>query len=266
MRKILFSIALCSSLFIISCQKPNEDTPDLLVKTFYKSGSDSLVTLYTYNFSGKLENEKISGYINGSTYSEEKQIYRNNAGIITRLETIYGGNSTSITVHYDATSSRYFSMAPGYDNSGVRDSTVFIYDAAGRTIRKDIYRDIYNCCNYLSVRHEYAYDAAGNLAQRKLYTIQFPSGVANLISTASFTSFDDKINPYKTDHEAFVIDRPDWISPNNVTAMDGQFVNDPASNYTFNFAYTYNSNNFPIALVRTSVPPGIVGNVTFYYQ
>jgi len=281
-RIALFTLA---SIILFSCQKEADyangnntsgggggNTPaTTLVRTVSKNGADSVVTVYTYNASKKLINEKITGKSQGIDVGNEYKYYRNASGIITKFVQInvdlasQGIDSVTTIVNYNSSSSRYTSTVSTITYSGftVLDSTVFLYDASGKVIESDLYLGIPLLGGYdLAVKFKYIY-ANGNITQYDVYDLT--SGTEDHVATTKYT-FDNKTSPIIFNNEAFAIGHPDWVSVNNATKVELLDLTDPTNNYTIAIAYNYNSTNRPVTSINTTTPGGIVDNVTYYYQ
>ncbi|HEV8283675.1 MAG TPA: hypothetical protein VGQ09_05165 [Chitinophagaceae bacterium] len=284
MRIFIFLSAIIT-LFLFSCQKEVDyvtgngggggggtTSGNTLVKTVSKNGSDSVITVYTYNANKKLINEKITGMSQGIDLGNEYKYYRNASGIITRYVQINamlaasGIDSVVTIVHYNSSSSRYTSTVSEISFSGfsVLDSTVFIYDASGKISESNLYLGIPLLGGYdLTDKFKYIYAANGNINQFDIYDLS--SGTEDHVATTKYT-FDAKTSPIIFNNEAFAIGHPDWVSVNNPTKVEIIDLTDPTNNYTLTFTYTYNSSNKPATSVNTQDPGNIVNNVTYYYQ
>ena len=285
--RIILALFTLTSLFLFSCQKEADfanggnnsgggggggTSGTTLVKTVSKNGSDSVVTVYTYNSSKKLINEKITGMSQGMDMGNEYKYYRNSSGIISRYVQINatlaasGIDSVVTIVHYNSSSSRYTSTVSEITFSGftVLDSTVFLYDASGKVIESDLYLGIPLLGGYdLSVKFKYTYAANGNITQYDVYDLT--SGTEEHVATTKYT-FDTKTSPIIFNNEAFAIGHPDWVSVNNATKVEILDLTDPTNNYTIAITYTYNNSNRPATSTNTTTPGSIVDNVTYYYQ
>src|SRR6185295_2855120 len=123
MRKIIAAFSVLVSIILFSCQKEvsfgngsgsgggtggGGSTGNTLVKTVAKTGTDSVVTTYSYNASKKLINQTIVGMQQGTDLGNEYRYYRNASGIITSYTQInpnlvvVGIDSVTTIVHYDA--------------------------------------------------------------------------------------------------------------------------------------------------------------------
>ncbi len=284
MKRILTSLSIFSILFLSSCQKESgfSDTNNgssgssagtLLIKTESKRGTETATTIYTYNASKKLINQKITGTAQGINVGNEYRYYRNASGIVTNYTQISavlaqsGLDSLTTIVHYS--NSKYTSTVSKITISGfsVLDSMTFIYDAGGKIIRSDLYQALPTISGYeLTATVKYTYSANGNLMQQQYYTHDPTTSSDDLFATVKYT-FDTKTSPLiVAANEAFALGHPDWLSVNNGTKIELIDASDPINNQTIGITYTYNSNNRPATSVNTTNPGNIVENATYFYQ
>lgn len=289
MKKLL--IILSAALFVLaSCQK-EVDFPDaggggtgggtgnLLVKSVSKTGSDSIVTVYTYNASNKLIRMKLTGMSGGFDMGNDFKYYRNASGVITHYVQInpnfvlLGIDSVTTVLHYDAASSKYTSAVTEMSLLGfaVLDSMVFVYDANKRVIEQQSWQAIpaLGSPYELTLKTKFTIAANGNVSELNQYDPS--SGTDDLISTIKYT-YDNKtssINPtliFLNLGEAGAINHGDWISVNNANKVEIIDVNTPANNRTSNVTYTYNAAGKPVSGTNTTTPGGAVDNLTYFYQ
>jgi hypothetical protein len=289
---LIVSVLLC--LFLISCQKEVDfangsggsgggggTTGNTLVKTVSKNGSDSIVTIYTYNANKLLIGHKMSGMSQSIDVTNENKYYRNAAGIITRFIQINpnlvaaGIDSVVSIVHYDAAASRYTSVISELSLFGftVIDSSLLVYDAGGKVIRNDVYQGSpsLGMPMELSLKTSYTYGASGNMTQLDQYSHDPTTGTDDLVSTIKYT-YDNKVNAFTAttaflkSNEAFAIGHGDWTGINNATKIELTSTVAPTANRTITVAYTYNSGNRPATSVNTTTPGSLVENYTYYYQ
>lgn len=285
MKRILFILFSSISLLLISCQKEIDwgtggggggtSSGNLLVKTVAKEGTDSTVTVYTYNSNQKLLNEKITGRSQGFDVSNEFRYYRNASGIITHYVqinpnfVIVGIDSVTTYVNYDAASSRYTSYVSELALMGfaVRDSIAIIYNAGGKVTQTEQYQKIplLGGDYEISLRVKYTYDAGGNMLQQDFYSVDPATMTEDLISNIKYT-FDVKPAAISFDNEAYTIGKPDLISVNNATKVEFIDLGTPSNGFIQSNVYTYNTNNKPGSAVSTRTPGPVVNNVTYYYQ
>src|SRR5688500_7761059 len=130
MRSALLT-AVITAFISFSCKKERSFDPDvtggsgntasgLLERTATKFGTDSIGTFYEYDNQKRLIVYKSGGNFLGSSVETEIRFVRNRQGIIQKsiLKTDFfasmGIDSIVRNVYYDASRSRYFSMAAAY--------------------------------------------------------------------------------------------------------------------------------------------------------
>lgn len=281
MRKLLVIIPILS-IVLFSCQKEidfvngggggGSASGNRLVKTVSKTGSDSVVTVYTYNSNGKLINVKSTGMSGGQDAGNEDRYYRNGSGIITRVVQLNpnfasaGIDSVITIVHYAG--SRYTNDVTSLSLFGftVNDSTVHVYNASGKVIEDDEYQELVGVQPYeLTTKTLYTYDAAGNVTQMDLYSHDAATNTDDLVATLKYT-FDNKTAAISYGVDAIGVGQVDLVSVNNIIKAEFIDHSDPANNFIFDFTYSYNSNNRPATGTQTQTPGSLVSNLSFYYQ
>jgi YD repeat-containing protein len=284
MKRILISLSILSLLFLLSCQKESgfSDTGSggnsngsgtRLVKVVQKQGTDSVVIEYSYDASGRLTQEKITGKSAGIDVSNTFKIIRNSSGIITQtIQTNAQFQQSGITdvttnYHYNTSTSRYtssvFSLSLfGFTSS---DSTLYTYDASGKIIKADLYQKITGLPYELSFKVEYAYSSAGNLNLIKESSYDPGTSSFDLVASIAYT-FDTKVNSLKLGTEGVVLLRAASYGPNNATKSELTDPSDPTNNQTSSIVYTYNSNNMPATATMSDTPGGTISNIKYYYQ
>ena len=293
MRKLLIIFPVIA-IILFSCQKEVDflngsggggggggTTGNRLVKAVSKSGTDSVVTTYTYNVAGKLVNEKSVGMSGTFDAGNELRYYRNASGILTRFVQINpnfvvaGIDSAVTNVYYNAGTSRYTASVFTLNAFGftITDSTVLVYDASGKVIRTDEYQNIplVTMGYELVAKTNYTYDASGGISQMDQYSHDAATSADDLEATYKYT-YDTKTNAFDAvsmlsqKNEAMVTDHIDWISTHNISKFDFIDMATPSNNFVFDFVYTYNSNNKPTTVTATQTPGGAVQTGTFTYQ
>jgi hypothetical protein len=280
---LIFSVLI---VILISCQKEIDLAPgnggggggttgNRLIKTVSKTATDSVITIYTYNSSGKVINVKSTGMSGGQDMGNEYRYYRNGSGIITRTVQINpnlivaGIDSVTTIVNYNTSASRYTSNVFSLSLFGftVNDSSVHVYDASGKLIRNDEYQAIplLGQPYELSLKTMYTYDVSGNVKQMDIYSHDVTTGADDLVSTVKYT-FDTKTAAISYGADAIGIGQPDLVSVNNVIKAEIIDVSDPTNNRTLDNTYIYNSSNRPATGTSTLTPPGTVNNLSFFYQ
>lgn len=281
MRKLLVIIPLLS-IILFSCQKEvdflNGDgggggtAGNRLVKSVSKEGSDSVVTIYTYNSNGKLINLKSTGVSGGQDAGNELRFYRNGSGIITRIVQLNpnfvtaGIDSVTTIVHY--ANSRYTSNVFSISLYGftLSDSTLHVYDGSGKLIRDEDYQELTGVQPYeLAAKTLYTYDALGNMKQIDVYSHDAATNSDDLAVTLKYI-FDTKTAAISLGADAIAIGQANLSSVNNATKIEFIDATDPTNNSILDFIYNYNSNNKPATGTQTQTPGGAVSNLSFYYQ
>jgi hypothetical protein len=244
-----------------------------LVRTEEKNGTDSLVSVYTYNADKKLIGLKITGTDQGADASREFKYYRNASGIVTHYSATSpdlvatGVDSLLTIVHYNIATSRYTSYVLNINISGfiLLDSSVYVYDGSGKIIGENAYQSPSGAGNdyYLTGKATYTY-SNGNISQLDIHDFD-QSGAETFTVTEKF-QFDSKRNPLQFGNDGFAMGHPEWASVNNITSGQSSDSNGPADDQTLTVSYTYNSDDKPGTSVRTILPDNITGSTTFYYQ
>lgn len=288
--KFFLSIAIVGIVFA-SCQKEvsfgdnggtgggggGGTTGDLLAKIVTKEGADSTVIEYEYDAAKRLIREKISGISQGSSIENDLRIVRNGAGIITHTiqktpDLIAQGIDSAVTrVNYNTGTQRYTSRVVEISLFGISviDSTVFVYDGAGKIIREDdyLYNPAFGALPLLSVKTEYVNGASGITQTNINYSDPSTGGPFELLATYKNT-YDTKVSPLILPAgEAAAIVRMDFSATANATKVEYTDVkNGSNNNYNLVIAYTYNSKNKPLTAIITQTPGNAVSNSTFYYK
>jgi hypothetical protein len=283
MRIFTIALSFLPVLFLFSCQKEVDfvngnggggGTPsgNRLVRSVSKTGTDSVVTVYTYNGSGKFINVKSTGMSGGVDQGNEFKYYRNGSGIITRTVQINpnfvaaGIDSVITIVHY--ANSRYTNAVTSLSLAGftVNDSIVHVYDASGKVIRDEEYQELVGVQPYeLTGKVLYTYDAAGNVKQLDVYAHDATTSADDLEFTLKYT-FDTKTAAISYGADAIGVGQVDLVSVNNPIKLEFIDPADPTNNFVFDITYNYNSNNKPSTGTQTQTPGSIVSNLSFYYQ
>jgi len=285
--KLLFAIAAVSVL-ICSCQKELtfEDnggsggggTGDLLATIVGTSGGETVTTEYEYDASKRLMREKVTGISGGMNINNDFRIVRNGAGIVTSTIqknddlAMQGIDSAVAIIHYNTSTQRYTSRVAELILFGLAsiDSTVFIYDAAGKVIRADDYIYILGSgIDYeLIAVTEYDY-GTGGVTETRFNIADFgnPGGPTELAATIKYT-YDTKTSPLILPHgEAAAILRTDLVATANPTRFDYIDVQGAgADNFNVTYVYTYNSKNKPVTAEVTENPGGSTSTITYSYK
>jgi hypothetical protein len=153
---------------------------------------------------------------------------------------------------------------PGYV---LLDSSVFVYDGAGRILGDNFYESQSGAGNdyYLSGKLNYSYSTEGNVNTYVIHDYD-QSGAEVFTATVSNINYDSKVNPVNLQNEGFALGHYEWASPNNMVSAQSGDSNGPADDQTITYTYTYNSNNKPATSTVKIMPDNSVGNTTYYYQ
>ncbi|HTM93199.1 MAG TPA: hypothetical protein VL095_12320 [Flavisolibacter sp.] len=277
MRNLLTAVLAALSIGLFSCQKEVKDifsntgggaSGTRLIKTVEKMGADSVVTVYTYNSSGKIIKADFVGVEAGQPYSLSYTYVRNSSGVIQKqiLESsdfaAAGIDSIVSIVKFDAGSNRYQNSVTDFSLFGIPllDSVAFQYDGSGRLTSEIDYNDV--GFGYLpGWKKEYTYNGT-NVATEKYYSFDFTSSDFVLEDTYTY-EYDTKINPLQFAADAPVLNLFPFYSSNNLAKLT-YVASDPADNFTSTINYTYNSSNRPLTDVTTTGSD--VSSTTYYYQ
>lgn len=275
MKHLLTATLALFTLALFSCQKEVDDifagggaNGTRLIKTVDKTGSDSTVTVYSYNASGKIVRADIFGTDSGQAFDLSLSYVRNSSGIIQK-QILKSGDLASAgidsivhNVNFDIANNRYKSAVAAFVFFGIPlvDSIAFQYDGSGRLTSEIDYLDIGTGFEP-TTKTEYTY-AGNNLATEKVYTYDVSTGSYSLEDTYTY-EYDAKINPLQFAFDAPILNMYPFYSTNNV-AKTTYVSSDPAYNFIATETYTYNSSNRPVTAVET------VGSETsttnYYYQ
>jgi RHS Repeat len=291
MRKLL--VALCAlSAVLVSCQKEigfNNGNPagsgsgsgsgsgggtsggssngNLLVKVAYTDAAGSATLDYTYDAANRLILQSLVGKVGGLDATQSFRLIRDASGVVTQVITkgaqmaLYGVDSTVAIAYYDASKKRYSALSTPVNVAGMgalgTDSSVFIYDAAGKIVEQDDYTDMFGVVTPTS-KNMFTY-TGGNLTREQLYA------ASGLASTVDYT-YDTKVNPLPIGTEAFLIGSHAYVSANNQIDEKVTSALLPSASYELTTTYTYNSSNKPATAVGKGGPGNLNQNATFYYK
>src|SRR5436190_19928219 len=153
--RILITFLAFTSLAVLSCQKEHDSinggggTSSIrLIKMVAKSGSDSSVSEFTYNSSGRIVG-KLSGVESGGLLDLRLSYVRNSSDVIQKqiLKSndlaALGMDSIVTVVNYDIGNNRYKNAVSVIVLFGlaIKDSIVFQYDGGGRLTSEIDYTD-----------------------------------------------------------------------------------------------------------------------------
>jgi len=273
--RILISLVVAATLVFTSCKKEHDsingggNNNTRLLKMVGKSGSDSSVSEFTYNASGKIIGFKLSGVESGGPLDLRLTYVRNNSDVIQKqiLKSndlgALGLDSIVTIVNYDVGNNRYKNAVSVVVLFGfaIKDSIVFQYDGTGRLTSEIDYTNAGSGMQPSS-KIEYTY-AGNNLAGEKHYDYDDVTASFQLTDTATY-DYDSKINPLQFAPDAAVLNMNPFYSANNITKTTYVDATDPSNNYVSNDTYTYTSVNRPATL--TSVTGSNTVTTTYYYQ
>jgi hypothetical protein len=275
-------IAVASMLLLFSCEKERSFDPNsnnaggnvgsgLLDRTVTKFGTDSITTSYDYDGQKRLILYKSGGSFLGTFAEVQLKFVRNAQGIIQKsiLKTDFfasmGIDSILRIVHYDVSKARYTSMAAAYfdGSDDVQDSTVFIYNTAGKITGIEYFSDYGTGTYDRDGKTEYTYDASGNVTKEKNYG--YNAGAYEAYDESVY-EFDNKTNPIFLGNEGFVLGDIITFSPNNQTKKTYTDFTDPSANAVATSVYTYNTNNKPATAAQNDQSFPVPFSTTYYYK
>ena len=287
MKKYVFALAVLA-MAIVSCTKeksidstdPDSPTPgggnsgggnggggnsgSLLVRTVVQLGNDSSVTQYGYDAGKRLISQTVGGMTNPFLDEYDMRVTRNSQGLVERgviKDRTFDDDSSIFKVNYDAAAKRYSSKV-GYDGDMVKeDSTVFIYDAAGKLIRQDYYLTDGSAWEMVE-KIEHTFDGAGNITK---FVISEVDGNNSRPYSELRLTYDDKTNPLRlAGAEAFLLQKFMNNGTNNVKKIEVLDLEDPSNNETMEYRFTYNSGNRPTK--ADIMYPGIPVGIPMHYR
>ena len=281
--KLIFLFSLLVIIFV-SCQKEidwglgNGNTTQKLIRIKSKTGTDTTQIDYFYDAAKRIIREKTTGVAGTTNLDNELVINRNSSGIITKTVQkataliAVGIDSVVTRYNYNTSTSRYTSsvVALAIPGIAVTDSAVYTYDAGGKIISDAHYLQIGGLPiplpALLSLKNNYIYSASGtNLVSIGQEAISTLGGPLSPVASQVFT-FDTKINPLIILNEAILLTRTGLFNANNATKAIVANTVSPASNFTMDYTYRYNSNNKPDSSFGTRTPAGAITVTKYFYQ
>jgi hypothetical protein len=273
--RILITLVVAALVFT-SCKKEQDSNSGgggnnntRLIKMVGKSGSDSSVSEFTYNASGKIVGFKLSGVESGSPLDLRLTYVRNNSDVIQKqiLKSndlaALGMDSIVTVINYDVPNNRYKNAVSVVTLFGlaIKDSIVFQYDGSGR-LTSEI--DYTNAGSGMQPSSKTEYTLVGNnLSSEKYYT--YDNGTSTFVLTDSNAyEYDSKINPLQFAPDAPVLNMNPFYSANNITKTTYVDATDASNNYVSNDTYTYTSLNRPATSTSVTGPNTVT--TTYYYQ
>lgn len=278
MSKILFCISIISGLLLFSCKKSENGTPsippppvpsNLLVKIVSKSGSDSVITEYTYDANKRLVFEKKTSVTSGTLGYDNLKISRDNTGMISSIvekaDYLFNSGIDSLLTFFNSFSGRYLYSVMVFHQGAVavRDSVWYTYDGNGRHFRDQHFQFISGNPSPQIFRQEYIYSSSGNIDSVKQY--DYNAGVYTL-SYISAYNYDSKTNPLQLNNDAILLYHFSLLGTNNATKEEAIFIGNPSYNNSSTGVYTYRSDNRPATATRSLSPSGKIFNDTYFYQ
>lgn len=279
--RILLSLFVFSSLFLLSCQKEADfangtnngggggTAGTLLKRIVSKSGSDSSQMVFGYNSSQKLVTLDITSVSGGVSAMIRERAVRDAQGIIQKLiiksdqYQQYGIDSVVTIMQYS--SGRYTSKVTTIDIvvAVLKDSISLIYDASGRVVSERSYSDFASGSYEEIGKIDYTY-SGNNIATIKSYNYDPTTPSYELAETYTYDEYDSKVSPFSLGNEGFVFDSPAFYSANNPTKSSIAFTGINTENYTT--TYTYNSADRPLTASSNVQPGNLTITGTYYYQ
>jgi hypothetical protein len=268
-------------VFLFSCKKEKSFDPnnpngggggstssELLERIDTKLGTDSIGVLYRYDSQKRLIIYQTGGIIIGNAFEIQLKLVRNTQGVVQKIILKDDIDSIVRVVHYDASKSRYSSMAAAYfdGSDDVKDSTVFSYNNAGKLVQAEYFFDDGSGSGYeKEEKVEYTYDTNGNVTKEKSYVFDSFLNVYEEDSQYEY-EYDTKVNPLILGTEGIIIGDINTVSLHNITKNTYTDFVDPDLNEASTGVYTYNSNNKPLTLSQTTAafPVPIVSK--YYYK
>lgn len=257
-------------------QTPPAVTDGLLVKLVAKAtgATDSAVTTFTYNTSGKLVNmfSTTIGLPDQQYLETEARYYRNNDGMIIRYvvaekvrynNLIQDNDSIVYNLHFNGALYTYvIRSVPHEPNKPILDSMVYTYDNKGRfgsvvALRKD--EDNNN--QLFEFQHtKYIYDGENNVV---MMSITFKDNISTRdpAQIISFT-YDDKPSPFNFGVDGLLdgFVTHGFGSTNNLVLLDNPDIPDKIS-----YTYEFNALSKPVKAVETDLLTGGKKHINYYY-
>jgi len=281
MKKTRIALFILSVFFLASCQKEidwglggNAVADKLLVKISSKTGSDSTLISYTYNASKQLIGENTSGVSGTASVDNDLKIYRNSSGIIQKTVqvasalTANGIDSIVTRFNYNTTLLRYTSsvFAVTVMGTNVKDSAVYIYDAAGKISFDEHYLKVSILPPTLALKNQYTYSADGlNVTVVQQSAATTIGGPISPQASQTYT-YDSKKNPLVVKKEAIILFRTGLFNAQNPLKTVVTNTSDPTADFTMDYVYRYNSAGKPDSSYGTRTPGGAVTAAKYFYQ
>lgn len=263
-------------------------TGNLLVKDTAVTGSDSLITTYTYDSQNRLETELIVGKQLGMDYKSYRKLFRDAAGRISQIkqkidQAGFPSSDTAVTTfHYpNATANEYdYSLMNSGEFFGLVtiDSTVYTYSGSNMTTNSH-YMGSYLGGSLimpasLSQKWDFTYDASGKVTKMVNYsnTSGTPGAPLDLVGTYTYTYGTLNFQGFYTTNGAQNYAMAGLPSGNTTQVATMTIVSPttPQVDRTVSSSYILGANGKPSKVTQTAVtvtPPATRITVhTLYYQ
>ncbi len=168
-------------------QNPPPGAPKLIPEVFKEADFSKQ---FVYNTSGQLAQIKMSSQLsNGGTMDSWQNFEYDLNGKLTQSTT-----DTGWRMEYTF-SGDYIVRTDEFVNGTHSQFHIYSYDAKGRLAEKVTYQDIPEEGGIIPVSKDtYQYDERGNLTAQQLYYYTSFGAEAKLLTTMTFSNYDDKIN------------------------------------------------------------------------
>jgi len=283
MRKLLAAFASLS-MVLLSCQKEVDfsDPPatggssngDLLVKAVQitPGTNDTNTVTLTWDAQRRLTSYNSRGMVNTIPSNIETVISRDGDGRITKiLGKANAPFSSSDSVVYEPhyvpnTMQLSYSIGTQYGGPmhGLKDSSVFTYNAAGQVTGKISYSDFFGSWDPVS-KQEYTWDANGNVTKITDFAADLFSGTFSESAVTTYT-FNSHKNASVMGAESLFFLGAGNMSKNMFTRMVTNAVSSGTTYTTQITGDQYNSFDRPTQATITVTPGNLVNNITYYYQ
>lgn len=288
MRKSLTAVLAILTVGLFSCQKEVDDvfnnngagngggsTSGLLIKTVAMTGSDSLVTLYTYDNQNRLETSTMDGISGGLKTHSYKKFIRDASSRISKVLQVVDQNGTASDtsveiVHYPNSAMEFNYTVNTMNMMGlsVIDSSVYTYSSGKMTSMTSYLSSVLlGSTPLMTTKTDFNYDASANISAIKMYS-DFSTGTMDPIMNQTFTYGSTAVNAEWISNNGaqnFLL----WGTPgtSNKAFSKAQFddLTTPANSFSINATYGVGSGNRPKTATMV-YSTGAVTNYTFYYQ
>ncbi len=294
MKTILIFCLSLSALSIMSCQKElsytlgdpagsnngngntGSSNGDLLVKALQISPAtnDTNTITFQWDASKRLTQYTSQGKVQGIAVAILHVITRDNSGKITKIlsKSAMPNASADSAVYWPAyvtgTSKLAYVKAKEYGGflGDVNDSAVYVYNAAGQVIQREIFSDFLGTMAP-TAKNTFTYDANSNLLVNTQYNADFLTGVYTQ-SAATTNTYGTHKAGITMGEEAMISLDPANVSKNEMVKQVTNAVQS-GSTYTSTFSeQQYSSFDRPTkaTINVTPQPPGYTMKLTYFYQ